>query len=465
MRRNRHIGISRRDFLKSAGVLGGATLLGAYTSRKISAQDQVNITFWTPGGSDQYCEGFNLIAANFMEANPNIVMGDTQCNPSGENYNEVLFANIAAGNPPDATIVWSSPVTYATRGALLPLDDYMAASQNSQVENWPAGVLASCQHEGKIYGLPTAAAPFAMYYNTDMFEAAGISTAREDFPKTWDEMRRLSKEFTRWNGDLLEAVGFIPWGGPSDFFTMAVEFAIWSASNGGTVYDSENLMYTIDSEQNIEMMRYALEWWDEEFHGNLIQVNTSDNWGAYSDAEGRPPAFQKGNYAMHNNGYWIAGDMYQGDVRVSGWDVAPYPVGPSGTETASGYWPNWLVIPTGVAHPDESFDFLDYLVIDGMEVWYSIVPDLPANNQFPIDFVPQSLIDRVGEEKATDINSFFRGQLDDAVPMWNSPVEDFYLDQVSRALEQIFGKVATPEEALGEAQRASQAELERSLSS
>jgi ABC-type glycerol-3-phosphate transport system substrate-binding protein len=400
-----------------------------------------------------------------MEVNPNIEMGETQCNPTGENYNEVLFANIASGNPPDATIVWNSPVTYAVREALLPLDDLMAVSKNSQVENWPPGVLASCRYQGQIYGLPAAAAPYAMYYNTDLFEAAGISTSREDFPKTWDEMRRLSKEFTQWNGDLLEVAGFIPWGGVSDFYGMAVQFVIWAATNGGTVYDSENQQYSVDAEPNIEMMRYALEWWDEEYNGNLIQVNTSANWGAYPDNEGRPAAFPGGNYAMFSNGYWIATDMYDAAENVANWDVAPYPVGPSGTETASGYWPNWVVIPAGVPHPVESYTFLDYLVVEGMEVWYSIVPDLPANLKFPTDFVPGNLINAVGAEKAEDVNAFFRNQLNDAVPMWNSPVEDFYLDQMSRALEQIFAKTASPEEALGEVQRATQAELERVLSS
>ena len=47
--------------------------------------------------------------------------------------------------------------------------------------------------------------------------------------------------------------------------------------------------------------------------------------------------------------------------------------------------------------------------------------------------------------------------------MWNSPVQSFYTDQVARAVEKIYTKAATVTEALGEAQGASQAELERVL--
>jgi multiple sugar transport system substrate-binding protein len=472
--------LNRRDFLRLAGLTGGASILAACASKETPqeevsvpeeaeapeapVQEKVALTFWTPGGSDQYCAGFTTIAENYMKENPNIIMNETQCNPTGENYTEVLLANIAAGSPPDATIVWSSPVTYAVRGALEPLDDAMATSKNSEVGNWPEGVLASCQFKGITYGLPAAAAPYAMYYNADLFEAAGISSDPKDFPKTWDELRRLSKEFTRWDGDLLVSAGFFPWGGPDDFYSQAVEFVIWAHTNGGGTFDAANLKYTIDSEQNIEMMRYALEWFEEEYQGDLIKVNTSNSWGVYGGGEGQPPAWAENIYAIKNDGYWIATDMYDvADVKFERWNVAPYPVGPSGTKTASGYWPNWLVIPKGAPHVKESFDYLDYMVVDGMEVWFGIVPDLPANKKFPKDFVPPTLIEKVGKDFASEVNTFFHNQLNDAVPMWNSPVEDFYLDQLYVGIEQILNKVATPEEALGAVQVACQDELDKLL--
>jgi multiple sugar transport system substrate-binding protein len=466
--------LSRRDFLRLTALAGGASILvacGTSEEPAVStpegaaepAEEKVELSFWTPQGSDVWCAGQATIAANYMKENPNIIIEETLCNPSGENYTEVLLANIAAGTPPDATIIWGSPVSYAVHSAVEPLDDLMASSKNSQTENWPKGVLASCKFKGVTYGLPTAAAPYAMYYNADMFEAAGISSDPKDFPKTWDELRRLSKEFTKWDGDLLVSAGAFPWGSPNDFYSQAVEFVIWSHTNGGGIFDPANLKYTINSEQNIEMMHYALEWYEEEFKGDLIAVNTSANWGVYADEEGRPPAWGEGHYAIHNDGYWIATDMLAGEMKFERWNVAPYPVGPSGTKTASGYWPNWLVIPKGSPHVEEAFDYLDYMVVDGMKEWYNLIPDMPANLKFPVDFVPQALTDLMGETKATEVNTFFHNQLDNAVPMWNSPVEDFYLDQLYVAIEAILNKAATPEDALGEAQRASQDELDKLL--
>jgi ABC-type glycerol-3-phosphate transport system substrate-binding protein len=144
--------INRRNFLKLAGLTGAGTILASCTSQETPTEaeeapvdeeaaeeeveappaEKIPLSFWTPGGSDVYCQGFDTIAANYMAENPNILIETpTQCNPTGENYTEVLLANIAAGTPPDSTIVWTSPVTYAVRNAVLPLDDYMNVSKYS----------------------------------------------------------------------------------------------------------------------------------------------------------------------------------------------------------------------------------------------------------------------------------------------------------------------------------------------
>lgn len=62
-----------------------------------------------------------------------------------------------------------------------------------------------------------------------MLEAKGIPSDRASFPKTWVEMRKMSKEYTVWDGDTLKSAGFMPNRIPE---TMA----IWSALNGGMLF-------------------------------------------------------------------------------------------------------------------------------------------------------------------------------------------------------------------------------------
>jgi ABC-type glycerol-3-phosphate transport system substrate-binding protein len=461
--------LSRRAFLKVTGGGAAALLLAACapptgqpaaesgdSEGEASTDAQISLSFWTPGGSQVYCEGFETIAQNYEEQNPNINIEEAQCGAGEQNFNEVLLARIAAGNPPDATIIWTSPAAFGARNALVELDELMASSQYSQKEAWPAGVLASCLFNGKTYGLPVAAGTYAMYYNAEWFEEKGISSAREDFPKTWDELRALSKEFTVWNGDTLETAGFIPWRDP-------YYLPIFSALNGTQLYDAENQQYLLNNEGNVEMMEYALSWLDEEYQGDINKVNVSGNWGANVDGEGRPGGFPSGKLAMIVEGFWYMGDFYGNDVQFERWDVAPFPVGPSGSQTVSGYWPNWLVVPRGSRNPEEAFNYLDYMSAEGIQIWFSNIPDLPTNSNVPTDLYPQLTADKRGVEFTQEATDFFRGQLDISTPMWDSPVQDFATDQIMRALEQIYTKTATPANALAEAQQACQTELDNLL--
>jgi multiple sugar transport system substrate-binding protein len=463
--------LSRRTFLKFTGA-GAATAFlaacavpaaqpaapGEAADGPSTTDDQISISFWTPGGSQIYCNGFGTIAQNYEALNPHINIEEVQCGTGEQSFNEVLLARIAAGNPPDSTILWTSPAAFGARNALIQLDELMAGSQFSQRDAWPEGVLASCLFEGRTYGLPAAAGTYAMYYNQEMFEEHGISPAREDFPQTWDELRALSKEFTRWNGNVLEQVGFIP--NPDQY-----ELPVWSALNGGRLYDAENRQYHLDDDTNVAMMDYFVAWLDEEYQGDIQAVNASGNWGMYDDAQGRQPGFLEGHVAMSFNGFWVTGDMYNYDVKVEQWNVAFNPVGPSGSATTSGYWPNWLVLPVGSRHPEEAFNYLDYMAVEGIKIWFSNVGDLPTNRNVPTDLFPTLTAQHRGEEFAQEVTDFFRGQLDIATAMWDSPVQDFANDQVGRALEQIYNKVATPAAALAEAQAACQRELENLLQS
>jgi ABC-type glycerol-3-phosphate transport system substrate-binding protein len=456
--RARQLKLDRRRLLASSAAASGAALAGfgsPYGSRTL-AQDSVELSFWTPGGATEFCSSFDAIAAEYTALHPNITIEETQCGVGDQSFNEVLLARIAAGDAPDATIYWSTPVALAARDALTPMDEFMAASANSQAENWPPNLLASCQWQGQTYGLPVAAGTYAMVYNEELFEARGLPSARADFPKTWDELRRFSKEITTWEGDTLKQAGMIP---PRS----NIELPIWVELFGGRTFDAENMTYQLNSEPVIEFLNRVLEWLDDEYKGDINLVDQSANW-TENVVDGRPPELQAGNLGMQSNGFWITGQIYLVDMTFERWNVAPYPVGADGVTTKSGYWPNWVIIPQGTDHAAEVFGYLDYIGVEGMTKWFEAVPDLPVNAKVPA-LTPVALAEARGKEVADEIYAFFRSQLDVVVPMWNSPVQDFADDQVARALERIMVKQATPQDAMTEAQNATQAELDRLMAS
>lgn len=451
-------GIDRRHFLRLAGLGGGALVASCTAAGGSQREGRTDLVFWLAGGSGTYFNAHKRIAKAYEKMTPGVAV-TVRRHTGTQSFTEVLLSRIAAGNPPSATVLWDTPVSLGVRGSLAGLGELMEGSKNSQVKNWPKGVLASCQFEGETYGLPVTAGAYAMWYNQDWFEELGIPAGRDDFPKTWDDLRNLSKEFTLWKGDKLQRAGFIP-----PLFASAEALPIWSALNGGQIFDAENQRYTIDSEPNVEMMEYFVSWLDEEYRGDIQKVVNSASWGIYPGEAGQPPAFQNERLATMLEGSWVMGDLYEIEPKFENWNVAPIPVGPSGKESVGGYWPNWLTIPTGSNDPEAAFKYLDYMCVAGVQDWFAAVPDLPTNSKVPGGLAPSEVTEKRGKEFAVEVTDFFRHQLEVSTPMWNSPVQSFATDQLFRAVEQVANKQVTPRDALVEAQRACQAELESVLS-
>ena len=455
--------IGRRRFLELVGAGGGVALLAACGPS--SSGSGTTITYWTPGGSPVFCNTQTAITKDYIKAHPNIHMPAVQCGTGQQDFNEVLLARIAAGNPPNVTELWDTPVSLGVQGALEELNTLMNASQHSKPEDWPAGVLASCQFGGKTYGLPVTASTYAMWYNQDWFEQKGIPSDREHFPKTWDELRQLSKEFIQWDGDKLVSAGFVPLHGPASASSDNYLLPIWSALNGSQIYDSANRKYTLDTEENIAMMDFFLSLLNEQYKGDINTIlRAGVSWGVDPNSQGQPPAFQSQKQAMYLDGSYAMGDFYASITpKFEKWNVALPPVGPGGSKVVSGTWPNWMVIPKGAANEQEAFNFLDYMSVTGVQSWFATTPDLPANKQVPQDLLPTVTAQKRGKAFTQEVISFFRKLQDISVPMWDSPIQSFASDQIASALERVMSKAASPKQAMVDAQKACQSKLDSVL--
>jgi ABC-type glycerol-3-phosphate transport system substrate-binding protein len=416
----------------------------------------VPVTFWATGGSQPYCSALEVLARDFARLRPDIDV-QTECVLNAVDVQTALLTRIAAGNPPDAFNDFDTPTPLAVRGALEPIDDLMTQARYARKDNWPAAALASCQYNGQTWGLPVRVGPLGIFYNVDWLAQKGIPTARDAFPKTWDELRKLSKEFTHWQGDALQAAGYIPMLDDN----WRASYFVWSALNGGTLYDAAHRRYTIDAEPNVEMMEYMLAWLKEEYRGDMGAVVRSGGWGGYADARGRPPDFQTGRLATYVSGSYFLGEMYLGGAtpRYQRFNVASFPVGPGGARTVSGFFEGWLVIPNGAHHKREAFAFFDYLSVPGQRILFDSTPMIPANAAAPRNMLPAVIVQHQGAAFAQDVMNFFYHQLDVSIPMWNSPVQTFAGIQLNKAIMRIMYGVAKPRDALGEAQRACQSQL------
>jgi multiple sugar transport system substrate-binding protein len=468
--------VSRRSFLRSAALLGGAALLAACggsaatqpttapagnatavpdaaapttaPAQASGSGDVVEIEWLNRYTTPTTQEVIPLMVGAFEEANPGIKI-NYQNPGNGEGYIESMLARVAGGNPPDVVTLYEPPVEFAVQGSLLEIDQFMQSATTATPDAFYPNVLKSTQWQGKTYGLASSAGAGAIYLSVPKFQEKGISTDRGAFPTTWDELKELDKQFiVNENGEIKQA-GFVPFVGNSWLYPA------WSAMNGGQIYDSASNSYKIDSDQNAEWLDYWLRWLDDQYGGDIEKLNTSGSWaGTYPDT-----AFHLGTAAMAAEGSWSSTDA---EIPFE-WEVARFPVGPSGNKSYTAFWPNWWAIPTGTKQPEAAFKFIEFVATTGWQTWYEYIMDTPSWTKFPPATVPTKLVNATSRERAENVNQFFADYLNDAVEMWTSPVETFAQGTLGTAVEEVLNKRKSPKDALAEAQQLCQDKLNEVL--
>lgn len=419
--------------------------------------ERIPVAYWSAWTANHQ-DVLERMAGVCMERHPELDVTVTAGGPGGGDFHEVLLARISAGNPPDVATIWTGPVSFGLTGALTPLDEYMSVAEFALPDAFFEGSLQCCQFRGTTYSLPHSNQAAAILYNATWFEEMGLSPDPEDFPTTWDDLRALSAQFVEWEDDILNKAGFIPFM-PNEY-TAQWLLEIWFQLNGGIGYDFENVEYSIDSEENAEVMEYWLSWMDEQYQGDVDKIAASGNWSDLNEESG----LLLGQAAMVQAGQWTLSYEFVNEfVTNNRMEMAKLPVGPSGSTPVTGSWPNYMCVPTGAAEPDGGFLMCEAFCTYGNRPWYEEVFDLPSWKDFPYDVLSAGVLANFGEERALEITRWWFDVREDSYPQWNSPVQEFADDTLGATFDQIMHKVVSPVEGLAQAQEAIQAQLEQVL--
>ncbi|MDR1825532.1 MAG: extracellular solute-binding protein [Bifidobacteriaceae bacterium] len=170
---------------------------------------------------------------------------------------EKLVTSLGSGDGPNA-MVYGPDVAlgYINQGAFISQQDYYDdtttyKNQFAVYEN----LIDQVTWNGEIYGAPMGTAPYSVYYNTDLWAAAGLTDA--DIPTTIPELMEVAKKMTvDENGDgTPETYGFaIP-----DTSDNSIQLSTWLHSGGGD-FITDGVAY-LDSPENIatlEMLQKAV---------------------------------------------------------------------------------------------------------------------------------------------------------------------------------------------------------------
>lgn len=326
--------------LVAASVMAASFALSASFA---SAQDDVTLTWRTRPDNQAEIDVYTGINAQLSET-----LGfATEYEAGGTEtagYQDTLLAEFAAGTAPDVFWIPGTDVArFATAGAILNLSDLATADADFDLSVfYPQQVNEltynpeTGDNEGALWGLPRDASSFAIYYNRDLFDEAGL-----DYPEVqvengdwdWDGFRASASAINDL-GDEIYGFGMNAWwANPGLFINSA----------GSSYFNEDRTACGLDNPGTTEALTFLR---------GLYADNIAVPYG--TDTE---PPFVAGNVGMFLNGRWATPNALA-QINFN-WDVAEVPAGPAGQS-------NWLfwgayVVNATTANPEAAFQLVKEL--------------------------------------------------------------------------------------------------------
>lgn len=249
-----------------------------------------------------------------------------------DNYFTKLQTDFAAGNPPDVfELNYENFVTFASRGTLEPLTPYFEGEEGIAANTFYPAALDAFEYDGTQYALPITFSTVVLYYNKDLFDAAGLEYPNSDW--TWTDVMSAAEALNNpservWG--IYQPVQF--W----EFYKAA------AAAGGGLEVGSE---VRIDTPENREALHYLVD----KVQTGVMPTDAELSGVANEDL------FLNGQLGMLVSGIWMF-DKFQ-DAAFD-WDIA---VEPGGARKATHFFANAAGIASDTDVADAAWQWVKFL--------------------------------------------------------------------------------------------------------
>lgn len=282
--------------------LASATALNAQTI-PAEVTEPVTITFYNYNLASAGIgkEATEKMIAEFEAANPLIDVVGVPV--SAANFSTIIQADIVAGKSVDLSQMVFSSLDFAINNLqATALEDIIPQDEiDAHTDGMAPNGIALGQIDGKTYGLAYTFSTPVLYYNADIFRAAGLDPDQP--PKTWDEVKAAGEQILAKTDALPLATGIF---GPSagDWLMQGV-----LRSNNGPAINAERTAMTFAEPNAVEAVTMLRDLAERGILKNL-------DIGAQMEMMG------SGNAAMYLQtsaiqGYLVAGATGNYDLRAS----------------------------------------------------------------------------------------------------------------------------------------------------
>lgn len=310
----------------TVAILGTAALTGCSSSPAADDSGPVTITysnFISNGGNE---DNLKTIVDAFERDNPDITV-DVQTAAYADYFTK-LQTDLAAGTEADVFDVDAGSF------ANIQANGVLAEMTGVDDSKYRTSVLDSYKVDGKQYGLPTSFSNVVLFYNKDLFDAAGVDYPTSDW--TWADEQAAAEQLTNKDAGV--------WGDYQPVSYYEYYKAVQQA--GGTFLNDDNTASAFNSDAG----KKAADWIAGK--SGTVMPTAADGAGT---ADFDTNLFKEGKLAMWHTGIWMISLV--GDLPF-GWDIA---VEPGDVQKASATFSNAVVISKNSKHQEAAQKWADYL--------------------------------------------------------------------------------------------------------
>lgn len=304
--------LSRRHFLKLSGMgLAGVGLLGAAGCGSEESGSESNVTLRWSMWADSPAETkvWDALAQRVTEVHPNIKVNLETV--SFTDYWDKLSTQLASGNEGDIVAMQALRMPgFAARGAMQSLQPFIGDDSDFNLDDFFTVIEQGLSFQEEVHALAYDLGPPLLYYNVDIFDAAGVPVPSSTEPMTWEQFRETASRLTNKEA---RQFGYVQ----NPTFDWMIP---WLWSGGGGYMNVDKTECTLDSSQSIAALEFLVSLLTEGVAAPITDLANS-NFG-YEQ-------FSGGSIAMHLDGPWQVVNIR--DSADFNFGIAPMPAGSAGS--------------------------------------------------------------------------------------------------------------------------------------
>ena len=340
----------------------------------------------------------------------------------------------AAGKAPDVFHVhaFSLPMFFS-KGFAKDLTPFIEKEGSGFLDAWYPLPLKLMKYNGKIHAMPGDYMTMVLFYNTNIFKAAGLDINNP--PKTFDQFLDYAKKMTRdTNGDgKVDQWGFGTVGAKSPGFSLRFGPFLWSF--GGDYLTPDMKHSALDSTEAKEAFRFFVELYTKY---KVVPPGLT----AMNPQEVRTQMAQK-KVAMIMGSGWTTPIVNKINPDLNAFEVLKCAPAPVQRKQATAIWLSSWVMSPNTKHPAEAWELLKFITSKEIELKWFKDNRVTSSRKDVSGVAPEILNDKFASVLASQLPY---GKVEPQIKQWPEIMDTF-----TTSLQEAIVGMKDPDEALKEA--------------